>query len=715
MHNSDFFEIFGKDIAQLNDADLRNLVGMLCEADYRFAGLSVSGIRYGGHQDAKDGGIDVIVEDDIPPPDTSFIPRKISGFQVKKPDMTASDITSEMKPKGKLRPKIKSLIEQGGAYIIVSSGSSVTDTAYEDRINAMKAAVANEENHENLHVDFFDQGRVATWIRSHPSMILWVRNRIGREVQGWQPYGNWSKAPGGVEEEYILDEKLRLFDGIKPKDEGISVIEGLSAIRQQLSIPGTSVRLAGLSGVGKTRLVQALFDARIGTDVLNPTLAFYTDISDSPKPDPRSFVEQLSLTYEPAIVIVDNCTPELHRKMTEVCSKIESRISLLTVEYDVKEDIPDETNVFRLQTASLVVIEKIILNRYPYISQVDARAIANFSDGNARVAIALAGTFKKGETLSGFKDEYLFERLFWQRNNPNDDLLKSAEVCSLLYSFEGLDTGTNSELNILGSLIDKPAAALFRDIKELKDRYLVQSRSKWRAVLPHAIANRLAKRSLESIPKEKIVNTITCTGTERMIKSFTRRLSYLHDSDIAVEIVSDWLLPKGWIGESILELNQLGMAVLANIAPVCPNETLKVIEKAAADPEKGEWFTSRENPRFLEFVKLLRHLAYESETFCRSVSLIAKFAASEKEGENYNSIRSYLKSFFFIYLSGTHATIEDRANFIKELLSFEDIIMQELGLFALDAALETGHFGSHYEFSFEQDLETMGFNQKMKI
>jgi len=32
----------------------------------------------------------------------------------------------------------------------------------------------------------------------------------------------------------------------------------------------------------------------------------------------------------------------------------------------------------------------IISTRYPFISQVDANAIANFSDGNARVAIALA-------------------------------------------------------------------------------------------------------------------------------------------------------------------------------------------------------------------------------------------------------------------------------------------------------------------------------------
>lgn len=706
------FEITGDDIAQLNDTDLRNLIGMLCEADCRSSGMRASSIRYGGHQDAKDGGIDVMVENDIALPDKSFIPRNISGFQVKKPRMPASAITPEMKPDGKLRPQIKNLIKQSGAYIIVSSGSTLTETAYSDRINAMNEAVANEDGHENLKVDFFDRGRIATWVRLHPSIILWVRKRIGREIQGWQPYGNWSKAPGGIDEEYILDEKLRLFDGTKPKDEGVSVSEGLSSLRQKLSVPAMSVRLAGLSGVGKTRLVQALFDDRIGNDVLNPSLAFYTDMSDSPQPDPRTFAEQLSQISERAIVIVDNCPPELHRKMAEICNKPQGGISLLTVEYDVKDDIPEETHVFRLKTASIEVIEKIISTRYPFISQVDANAIANFSDGNARVAIALANTFRSGDTLSGFRDEQLFERLFWQRNGRDDDLLKAAEACSLLYSFEGTDTGSNSELATLGRLIEKSADELFRHAKSLKDRDLIQSRSRWRAVLPHAIANRLAKRALEAISKQKIHQTIICSDNERLIKSFTRRLSYLHDSEIAVEIVSEWLTEDGWIGKVIFDLNEFGIEALQNIAPVCPDKTLNIIEQAANDPEKGKWFTSRENPRFLQFVRLLRHLAYEAKTFHRSVSLIARFAASENEDENSNSVRDCLKSLFFIYLSGTHASLGDRVEFIEELLSSDDVKMQELGLLALDTALETWHFISHYEFSFGARSRDYGYQPK---
>jgi len=285
---SNLIEITGDDISQLDDAELRTLIGLLCEADYRLAGLPTKGITWGGHQDARDGGLDVVVRGETPPPQNSFVPRSITGFQVKKPDMPRAEILMEMQPNGILREEIKALIQESGAYIIVSSSGSTTDTALRNRTDAMKEAVANENNHQNLHLDFLDRGRVATWLRTHPSLILWVRNKIGRQLNGWRPYENWANAPGGIEEEYLLDDRLRLHDGTKPKNKGMSVKDGLQNLRSALSTPGTSVRLAGLSGVGKTRLVQAMFDERVGEQALDRSQAFYTNMSDSPNPDPRS-------------------------------------------------------------------------------------------------------------------------------------------------------------------------------------------------------------------------------------------------------------------------------------------------------------------------------------------------------------------------------------------------------------------------------------------
>ena len=95
---------------------------------------------------------------------SDFIPPPHAGFQVKKTDMPPSAIEVEMRPEGVLRPTVADLAARGGAYIIVSATGSTTDSALRSRCNAMRAAVADDPNCGKLFVDFYDRGRIATWV-----------------------------------------------------------------------------------------------------------------------------------------------------------------------------------------------------------------------------------------------------------------------------------------------------------------------------------------------------------------------------------------------------------------------------------------------------------------------------------------------------------------------------------------------------------------------
>jgi len=195
-----------------------------------------------------------------------------------------------------------------------------------------------------------------------------VRNKVGRALQGWKPYENWANAPGGVEEEYLFDDGLRLHDETSANCGILSVQDGLLRLRKVLSSPGSSVRLVGLSGVGKTRLVQALFDERTEEQTLAPALAIYTDISASPAPEPGAMAEQLIALRTKAVLIIDNCPPDLHRRLTKTCTQ--SNVSLLTFEYDVRDDLPEETSVFKLEPASDELICKLLRKRFSHITRV---------------------------------------------------------------------------------------------------------------------------------------------------------------------------------------------------------------------------------------------------------------------------------------------------------------------------------------------------------
>ena len=582
------FEVTADDIALLNDEDLRSLVGRLCESEMRRRGISPSCVTWGGNQNAKDGGLDVRVTLPSHVEPEGFIPRPNAGFQVKAEDTPPSRILSEMQPNGVLRPAIRELADQSGAYIMVSSKGSTSYTALQNRRAAMVQAVSDLPNAGNLHLDFYDRTRLETWLRVHTGTVLWVRERIGKPLQGWSGYRAWSYEPGGPGGEYLLDNEFRIKTHRQTAKPGLSAIEGIQSIRDTLRNPRGVVRLVGLSGVGKTRLLQALFDDRLGEQSLDSTLVAYTNLVDIPSPYPTALASELINTGKRAILAVDNCPPDLHQRLSEICRSDGSPLSLITVEYDIQEDHPEGTDVFVLEAASVNLTERLIRHRFPELSQLDARRIADFSGGNARIAIALAERVDKDESIAQLSDQDLFGRLFHQRNQPDEALLSAAQALSLVYSFDGEDVSNDEkdELSPLGALIDRSAQEMFKHSAELERRGLVQRRGQWRAVLPHAIANRLAAMALQNIPPRAIESCFLRDGRERLLKSFARRLGYLNDSREARLIVSGWLSPGGLL-EKPEEFNDLGYAMFLNIAPVEPERALSALERSLLGPKEA--------------------------------------------------------------------------------------------------------------------------------
>ena len=701
------FEITGDDIAALNDEDLRTLVGRLCEAELRKEGLPLTAVTYGGNQTAKDGGLDVRVSLPLDTAITGFVPKAATGFQAKKSDMPRAAILDEMKPQGVVRPSIVELATASGAYIIVSANGSTSDTALTNRRNAMAEAVNDLPGGENLTLDFYDRTRVATWVRDHAGVILWVRARIGKSVPGWHAYGSWSHAPEGTDTVYLADDAARIKTGSSDEGDGLSATDGINKIRDALRKPGSVVRLVGLSGVGKTRLVEALFDPSIGTNSLDPSRAIYTNVAEGPDPQPAGLASDLVATRTPAILVIDNCPSDLHRQLSEIARSSGTSVSVITVEYDIRDDQPEGTDVFTLETSSLTLIETLVSKRYPTLSQIDARTVAEFSGGNARVALALAATVGKNETIAGLSDADLFRRLFQQRHEHDPGLLSIAQACSLVYSFEGEQTlGDDAELHILGSLIGKTADEVFSGVAELKRRDLLQERSVWRAVLPHAVANRLAAMALQNIPRATLTAKLVQGGPERLLQSFSRRLGYLDNSKEAKAIVESWLAPGGLLGD-LPNLSEVGRAMFQNVAPVGPDAVLAAMETALAHADEAT-FTKCNH-----FIRLLRSLAYDAVYFERALSLLLKFAQQPRgNGVGDDEAHNAAASLFSITLSGTHAPIEMRLKAVEAMLRSPDASAQSVGVEALETMLKSDHFSSSYTFEFGARSRDYGYHPR---
>lgn len=536
---------------------------------------------------------------------------------------------------------------------------------------------------------------------------LWINSRFYNDTNSWEGYSNWANCPHGTSGEYFFDEQVRLLDSSSNNNEGLKGLEGLNLIRDKLLENKASIRLVGLSGVGKTRFVQALFDERIGENPLPHRAVFYTDLANGPAPTPQALAEKIAEEGRKAVLIIDNCPPDLHRSLTTLCSAESSNTNLLTVEYDLREDQPEKTEVFSLEPSSIELIEKILCARYSHLGQQNSRTISEFSGGNSRIALALAETIDKDENISSLRDEELFKRLFNQRHASEKSLEKASQYLSLVYSFQiNSDKLYSDDIAFLSNLSEIPSKDIYESAIELKRRNLVQQRSKWMAVLPHPIANRLAKYALENISSAIISNNFNESTDERLLKSFSRRLGYLPQSDEAKIIVNTWLSENGLLHKLYAKgKSDLAWILLNNVAPISTKEVLLHIETLAKHPE----FCTRKNKQFTKITRLIRSIAYEGQYFDKCAKLLCQFALSEDKKENNNSIRDILKSLFQIYLSGTHATKEQRLDVINNLIYSTTEHSIELAFELLDSSLEAWHFSSSHNFDFGANPRDFGY------
>lgn len=688
------FIITTEDIKRLNDEQSRELVARLCRAELSKNGISEAAVTWGGDQRAKDGGVDVRVEVAPPAGMNGYVKKDNCAFQVKAEKFGPSKISGEMAPKSILRPAINELANDTGAYVIVSTRDSLSDSSRLSRVKAMAECLANKGLSGKVVVDFYDCRKLADWVEQHPATANWILSVVGKPLDGWRPYSPWAYQESDIDSEYLVDDRVKVL--VPDTEEGIEVSSAINQLRCDLS-KNASVRIVGLSGVGKTRLVQALFDKRICTDnpVLDAQNVIYTDLADNPTPQPNAMLEALISENSDCVVVIDNCGQEVHQRLTETVMRHGSKVRLITVEYDIRDDLPEGTICYRLEGSSEDVIKQLLKRRFKILSDSDISKIAEFSDGNARVAYALAFSTETTGELAQLRDSELFRRLFVQKKTESDELLRCAKAASLLYSFDGVDTSSVSELAILARFAEVSVLTFLRHITEMYRRGLVQQRGIWRAVLPHAISNSLAKQAIEELPKDLLINVLVENASDRVARSFSRRLCYLHESKQVRAIVHEWLQPGGRYGD-LTSLDKMGREIFVNIAPVHQDAALKALDIATLNPD----FVSTDNHNRHHFARIARSLAYEPALFDQAVNVILSFAMVEPEGYKRESSRDMLKSLFYCHLSGTEARSAQRSNVVRNLILSNNEKMQKIGFVLLDAALEAWHFSSHYDFSF---------------
>lgn len=455
----------------------------------------------------------------------------------------------------------------------------------------------------------------------------------------------------------------------------------LDGIRHLVREGTKAVRVAGLSGIGKTRLVQALFEPG-GTDPLPASEAIYADLGHDPDPSPMAMLTELVARDASATLVVDNCPPDTHQALARHLAKARGRIRLITVEYDVCGDRPEETDFVRVEAEGSGIVEALLRRRCPDLSSGDSRRLADLARGNARLGLALAQAAPETGSLSTFEDGALFERLFWQRGERNDGLARAAEALSLVYSFDVEGEEKPDELSFLGAFVESSRAAMHRHTATLASRGLAQARGRWRAVLPHALAIRLARDALLGLPWRQVADAFA--PHPRLRRSLARRLSYLHDAPEARRIVEYWTENGGPLAGPAPDMD-----VLEKVCHLIPDTTLTAVDGIVAHTNPQ----SLRHDRLHSLIRMIIRIAHDPTMFPRACDSLIALAIATKD-QHASIANNALEELFGLFLSGTLAQTGGRVAVARRYISSGDPTKSGYGIAMLRSALRTHHFSS---------------------
>lgn len=686
------FEVTKELVSHLDDTQLRELLEYLLIAEANTRGIPHIAISVGGNQTAGDGGVDASIGWTGAPEPADWLPRRLVYFQCKAEAMGPAKLRGEMRPDDQPRPIFPELANAQGAYIIFSTDDP-SKSAMDNRLAAMATAVAGVESAGQIHLDFYGADRIARWANLHPGVAIWLLGQSGRSLGGWRRYGDWS-AIGATEQVYLIDETGR----VAIDETMMDTASAIDLIRANLAVSGGVVRLVGLSGMGKTRMAEALFDTRLGVGALPQERAIYGDAGRDLETGAARLTEELLLAGAEAIIVVDNANARIHAQLAEIVRRQGSRLSLLTIDYDIGgEKLPGL--LVTLGENSEEILLSLLRQRMPSLSEAECRHLAAFSGGNARIALKIAEGAGKGIDLSTLSDAELLERLFQSGRQERDPQVRaSADAASLVYAFY-VEAGDqqDAEHPVLASIAGNSQENFYRHVATLLDWGVVQQRGPQRAVMPPPFANMLAAPFIRRSEPKMLLERFT-SASPRLLSSFARRLGQLHNEPAAVRLAEALFVKDAPFGEPAILDDTLRRGFVL-LAPAAPEAALAALERSLLGGHREALLDPSALGR-RDYLQLLVHIAHEPALFARCMQALLAFTLADGDAGDDRQARKHFLERFWVHLSFTLANDVQRLACIDRLLDDPSDDVKAVGLEALDHMLEAGHFNSSLNIEF---------------
>ena len=616
------FEVRGKELEGLRPEQLHELLRRLLSVEAQANGIPLDGIHVSSNITAPDGGEDGRISWQGGRERTGFLPSRLCQFQLKAGGIAPAKAGREVVARGEVKPMVRSVLEQDGHYIMLCSRGYT-----QPEIERREQAIHKELSEAGLsvpreRVSFRDADMIALWVNAHPSVALWVQEKVGLPSPG--RFASWH-------------QWRRRSEHAVPWVEDPRLPELLSAIRERVTQPGRWLRVVGLSGVGKSRLcLEALGGASDDPAANRPLrdLAMYAVQSEVPDRQLPAIVDQLASSGARAVVVVDDCDPQSHDVLVGLARRVGSGVSLVTIDDEIPSDLG--TDIIRIGEAPASIVEAIVEHVAGVLPPRDRQRLARMSAGFPDIPIRIGSDPGATQLVDPRSDQFIDRFVVGRAPRDAELLLRSATLLSAfrLVRVEPVNTGwlDPSQAQTTEDCL-APIAALGRHLtsedlyaatQQLARRGVFKRRGGLGAIQPRPIAIRLAGLQWGEWDRGKWDHVLSGGLGPGLTRVAAERLADLNETEIASRVVKHVCREGGSLDTGAVDSNRAEVLVcLAEVDAEVVAECIGRLLDGHPDPSR-----LGDNVRH-SLMRALGRIAFPTATFAVGARLMLRLLGVE--------------------------------------------------------------------------------------
>lgn len=624
------FDVEPKEIELLGPG-FAAFVNSLLAAESARADLGGEQLRTGSRDNVADGGVDAHL---VSSTRTRWLPEGDTAWQFKSGDLQPARCKTELRGASWARD----LVTSGASYRLVL-GAALGGAKIERRRDALiEVAVAEGllGPGEEERIQVLDADHLARWASEFPaiSQTPELRGMVPQIL----PFNLWAETRRHQSSWVGDDDRNEVVESIRQAVTGHEHVE---------------LRVAGPSGVGKTRLVMEA----LRTETLGPLVAYVDDAEGLD----ASMMSMLATGDYHAVLVVDECTPKTHERLA--ARLLEGRpLRLLTIgEHREERGYPLRCPIWVVPGMPQEALHEFLNTNHPGLSSEARRLVAGHVGGNVRYAAVLADRVlnSDGETVAELiKSGDLSELLALEVPDGDGFFFSQALALPERFGFEG---GLEDELKAIAAFVGTSDDRLRVVVQELEERGLIEAHGRYRAVAPDPLATYLAAHAWQTWGPRILTELLPALGSAMRTSIFRRAASLGRYEPVRAQFVS--LLGDPQLFGSLQSIEERNTSeLLLHLAVVAPNETMDHLSAVVGQHTSAE-LRGMENSR-RNLVWALEKLAWHSATFERGADVLLKLALAENESFSNNATGVWL-ALFGTMLPATAASTEQRLQYLR--------------------------------------------------